>query len=190
MTLYVTDERDEAIDRLVRATAHTADPWTIEALRTHAGPDADLLFPGGLVELIEAWADLADRRMIDQADPSEPSLTARVRDVILRRLEDTEPNREQVRRALALLALPQNVPTSARMTARTVDAIWLAAGDDATGLAWYTKRAILAAVYGASLLYWVAAPRSRDEMEEFVRRRLEGAARLGRFRRRLSPGRA
>ncbi len=194
MTLYVTSERDEALERLAAGTAGTTEPWTIETLRRDAGPDADLLFPGGIIELVEAWADLADRRMIELAARDEihaiPSLSKRVRTVIMLRLDAAFPNRVQVRRALAQLALPGNAPTAARMTARTVDAIWRATGDDAVGISWYTKRASLAAIYGATLLYWVAADRSHDDMLAFIDRRLAGLGRLGRARRRLFKPRA
>ena len=188
MTIYRSEERDEAIDRLVAGTADTDESWSIETLRRDAGPDADLLFPGGVVELIEAWADLADRRMLDAAVAADiaatRSLTARVRAVVMLRLDAAEPNRHQVRRSLAQLALPANALTAARMTARTVDSIWLAAGDHATGFSWYSKRAILAAIYGATLLYWVTPGRSRDDVTAFLDRRL---ADLGRFRRRPRP---
>ncbi len=39
--------------------------------------------------------------------------------------------------------------------ARTVDAIWHAAGDRSADWSWYSKRAILAGVYGATLLFWL-----------------------------------
>ena len=38
---------------------------------------------------------------------------------------------------------------------RSVDAIWYAAGDTATDYNFYTKRGLLAAVYGTTLLYWL-----------------------------------
>jgi ubiquinone biosynthesis protein COQ9 len=192
MSIYRSEERDEAIDHLVAATAGTTEAWTIEALRRDAGPDADLLFPGGPTELIEAWADLADRRMLAAsvaADiASTRSLTARVRAIVMIRLDAAEPNRDQVRRALAQLALPANAPTAARITARTVDAIWQAAGDQATGFSWYSKRAILAAIYGATLLYWVTPGRSRDDVQAFLDRRLADLARLARRRTAPSAG--
>ena len=191
MTLYVTPERDEALDKLLAGLAGTGEGLSIEALRREAGPDADLLFPGGVLDLIEAWTDLADRRTIEAAAeaglPAVPSLTLRVKRVILLRLDAVEPNRAQIRRALALLALPVNAPLTARMTARTTDALWRAVGDEATGLAWYTKRATLAGIYAATLLYWIAEPRTPDDTEAFIARRLAGAARLGRLRRRLTP---
>ena len=41
------------------------------------------------------------------------------------------------------------------VAANTVDAIWYAAGDSATDFNFYTKRGLLAAVYGATMLYWL-----------------------------------
>ena len=92
-----------------------------------------------------------------------------------------------VRRAVAVLALPRHALLAGRCTARTVDAIWHAAGDRAADFSWYTKRAILAGVYGATLLFWL-----RDASEDdaatlaFLDRRLQGVARAGQVRRQFS----
>ena len=81
--------------------------------------------------------------------------------MIALRLEQNRPHKEAIRRALALLALPRNARLAAACTARTVDAIWHAAGDRSADFSWYTKRAILAAVYGATVLFWL-----RDASED------------------------
>ena len=71
------------------------------------------------------------------------------------------------------------------MTSRSVDAIWHAAGDRSADFSWYTKRAILAAVWTSTLLYWL-----RDTSEDdaatlaFLDRRLAGVGRIGSVRRR------
>jgi ubiquinone biosynthesis protein COQ9 len=110
-------------------------------------------------------------------------LTARVRAVIALRLAQNRPHREAVRRAMAVLALPMHARQAAGCTARTVDAIWRAAGDRSADFSWYTKRAILAAVYAATLLYWL-----RDTSEDdaatlaFLDRRLAGIGRFGKLR--------
>ena len=76
---------------------------------------------------------------------------------------------------------------AARCTARTVDAIWHAAGDEAADFSWYTKRATLGAIYGATLFYWL-----RDDSEDdaptlaFLDRRLAGLGRFGKLRGRLT----
>jgi ubiquinone biosynthesis protein COQ9 len=103
--------------------------------------------------------------------------------VIALRLARQQPNKEAVRRALAMLALPIHARAAAACTARTVDAIWHAAGDRSADFSWYTKRAILTAVYGATVLFWLRDP-SEDSAATlaFLDRRLAGIARVGKLR--------
>ena len=170
-------ERDQALDALVATMPFPG--WTIAALCEAAGPDADLLFPGGSFDLVETWVDLTDRRM-------EPSTAARlpdkVREVIAQRLSSQRPYKDTVRRGLAVLAT--DPAAAARTVARTVDTIWHVAGDRSADWSWYSKRAILAGVYAATLLYWL-----RDDSEDdaatlaFLDRRLAGVGRIGKLRR-------
>lgn len=185
-------ERDAAIAAMLPNVPF--DGWTrralaqaLAALRLPAD-EADLLFPGGAIEMVEAFCDLADRRMIEGAAALEldgQGLFARVRAVLALRLAQNRPHKEAIRRAAALLALPVFARQAARCTARTVDAIWHAAGDRSADFSWYTKRAILAVVYGATLLFWL-----RDASEDdaatlaFLDRRLAGVGRVLRLRRR------
>ena len=180
-------ERDAAIEALLPNVLF--DGWTVAALRTAAGPDADLLFPGGTLDMIEVYCDLGDRWMEDAAaaaDLSGLGLTKRVRAIIALRLEQNRPYKEAVRRALAVLALPGDAGVALRCTARTVDAIWHSAGDGSVDFSWYTKRAILAGVYGATLLYWLGDGSDDDAPTlAFLDRRLAGVGRIGGLRRRL-----
>jgi ubiquinone biosynthesis protein COQ9 len=180
-------ERDAAVDAMLPIVPEKG--WTIAALHEAAGEDADLLFPGGAVELAETWADLADRRMEAGArtlDLEGRRLPQRVRAVIALRLEQNRPHKLAVRRALAVLARPRSEAAAFRATARTVDAIWHAAGDDSADFSWYTKRAILAGVYGSTLLRWLADASEDDAPTlAFLDRRLGDVARVGRVRRRL-----
>jgi ubiquinone biosynthesis protein COQ9 len=118
---------------------------------------------------------------------AELRVPARVRAVIALRLEQNRGNKEAIRRALAWLAVPVNAPVALRITAATVDAIWHAAGDTSADFSWYTKRGILAGVYGATLLYWLRDG-SLDDTDTlaFLDRRLAGVARIGKLRKRLS----
>ncbi len=188
-------ERSPARDAAIAATLpHVPfDGWTYRALRhglagIGASPDdAALLFPRGAGDLIEAFCDWADRRMEQAAatlDPASP-LHRRVRAVVELRLQQNRPYKEAIRRALAQLALPGHTRLAATITARTVDAIWHAAGDHSADFSWYTKRAILAVVWASTLLYWL-----RDVSEDdattlaFLDRRLAGVGRIGSMRRR------
>jgi ubiquinone biosynthesis protein COQ9 len=153
-------ERDAAI---VATLPHVAfEGWTLRALRsglTESGlsrDEADLLFPLGAIDMIETFCDLADRRMAEAAtNLPEIRPSARLRAIIALRLDQNRPYKEAVRRGLAVLALPHNARASAQATARTIDAIWHAAGDRSTDFAWYTKRAVLTAIYTVTLLYWL-----------------------------------
>jgi ubiquinone biosynthesis protein COQ9 len=179
-------ERDAAIDALLPNVPF--DGWTMSALKRAAGPDADLLFPGGAPDMIEAWCDLADRRMEEEAARQGVSgrLPDRVRAVIALRLAQNRPYREAVRRALSILSLPRHAGLAARCTARTVDAIWHAAGDRSADFSWYTKRAILASVYTGTVLYWLTDTSEDDAATlAFLDRRLAGVGRIGRMRKRV-----
>jgi ubiquinone biosynthesis protein COQ9 len=183
-------ERDAAILAMLPHVAF--DGWTKRALRAglaEAGMpehEADLLFPLGSVDMIETFCDLADRRMEEAAAAlSATKLSARVRAVIALRLEQNRPDKEAVRRAVAVMALAHNVRAAAACAARTIDAIWHVAGDRSADFSWYTKRASLAVIYSATLLYWL-----RDTSEDdaatlaFLDRRLAGFGRVHRLRRR------
>jgi len=138
--------------------------WSNGALRRAAHElgvlpaDVERAFPGGARDLMEYWAAMNDEQMI--AGLAEVDLAAlKVRQRIARatqlRLANMAPHREAMRRALSFLALPQNAALGARLLYRTVDTIWYAVGDRSTDFNFYTKRALLAAVYGATLLYWL-----------------------------------
>ena len=180
-------ERDAAIEALLPNVPF--DGWTLAALRAAAGPDADLLFPGGATDMVEAYCDLGDRWMEEgaaAADLSVLSVSKRVRAIIVLRLEQNRPYKEAVRRALAVLALPGNAGTALRCTARTVDTIWHTAGDGSVDFSWYTKRAILAGVYGSTLLHWLGDGSDDDAPTlAFLDRRLAGVGRIGGMRRRF-----
>ncbi len=182
--------RDAAIDALLATLPFPG--WTATALRHAAGPDADLLFPGGAPDLVEAYIDLADRRMVAHAPALglEPMrLPARVRALIATRLAAQAAQRAAVARAMAVLATDPAL--AARCTARTVDAIWFAAGDTSADFSWYTKRVILAAVYGSTLLAWLGdRPQAGEAAQDqaslaFLDRRLDDVRRLGTVRRTL-----
>ena len=200
-------ERDAAIQAMLPHVPF--DGWSRRALARGLADlgapadEADLLFPGGAVAIVEAFCDLADRRMaegvaaLDQAgELAGKGLTARVRAVVALRLAQNRPHREAVRRAVSVLALPMHARQAAACTARTVDAIWHAAGDRSADFSWYTKRALLAAVYGATLLYWLRDGRGDGGGEAglgddaatlaFLDRRLAGIGRIGKLRGRAS----
>ena len=186
-------ERDAALEAVLARVPE--EGWTVATLRhalTDMGehPDeAGLLFPGGAADMVEAFLDLADRRMaeaVSNADLTGMRVPARVREAIRLRLAWAAPHKEAVRRAFAVLMAPQQARIASATLARTVDEIWHLAGDTSADFSWYSKRAILAGVYSSTLLYWLADP-SDDASATlgFLDRRLAGVGRIGRARKRI-----
>jgi len=79
-----------------------------------------------------------------------------------------------MRRAFAILAMPGNALTGARLAWRSVDRIWRVAGDTATDFNHYSKRAILAGVYGSTSLVFLD-----DESEDMAETRAFLDRRIG-----------
>ena len=183
-------ERSEERDAALRAAlVHVPRlGWSRAALEVglrdlgHDGREAEWLFPGGPIEAVEAWCDLADREM-EAAARAEDLLALRIperiRRVLTLRLEANEAHKEAIRRALALQSLPWNLASAMRTVGRTADSMWAAAGDTSADLSWYTRRATLSGVYGATLAFWLqddepGFPATRT----FLDRRLADLARL------------
>jgi len=79
----------------------------------------------------------------------------KIRSLVWHRLEVMGPAREGVRRGLAILAMPQNLPLAVRISWHSADVMWRIAGDVSTDFNHYTKRMTLGAVYGSTLLAWL-----------------------------------
>jgi ubiquinone biosynthesis protein COQ9 len=184
------DQRAALIEAMLPSVPF--DGWSRPALRSaarHIGmptEEALALFPNGAAQLVACFSRWADRRMLDRLESTdlEPlRISERVALAITTRLEIMAPWREAVRRALSVLALPRHSPLALRLLYGAVDDIWYAAGDRATDFSFYTKRATLAAIYAATLLYWLddSSPDFADT-RAFLDRRLAGVASISKAR--------
>jgi ubiquinone biosynthesis protein COQ9 len=186
-------EREALVEAMLPDVAF--DGWSRRALRAAArrigipAAEALALFPNGAASLVACFSRWADRRMLDQLGTlplDQPRVAERIARAIITRLEVIAPWREAVRRALSVLVLPQHTPLGLRLLYETVDAAWYGAGDSATDFSFYTKRVTLAAIYAATLLYWLedSSPDFADT-RAFLDRRLAAVAVIGRARQRL-----
>jgi len=157
------DELRTALAPLLPANA-VFDGWSDKALEMAAfelgvpASRARLCFPDGPVQMIDAWFDAIDIQMA-RAFPLERILglkiRQRIRDLVLYRIEVVNPHKEALRRALAILAQPQNAMTAAKLAWRAADRMWRIAGDRATDFNHYSKRGILSALYMSTLLVYL-----------------------------------
>ena len=177
----------ETRDQLIAAMlVHVPfDGWGDAALRAGAedagmsSQEAKAILPNDAAA-IDAFTDAADRdmaRSLDQLDPRPEKISAIIRAAILCRLENAEAHRDAVAQGLKILARPQHAQVAASTLYRTVDRIWRLTGDRSVDFSFYTKRATLAGVYSATLLYWVANPNAdRASTEAFLDQRLREVA--------------
>ncbi|OUJ02005.1 ubiquinone biosynthesis protein COQ9 [Acetobacter cibinongensis] len=181
-------ERDAVRDEALRKMAAVAGErgWRMATLRDVAGPEADLLFPGGPVEMVESWSDLCDRDMLSaMLSCEEKRLSQRVKQALLLRLPVDRAMRTGARSGFGVLAAPCAGGALRRSMLRTVNAIWQAAQDDSSGVTYVTKRLTLGSVYAATLLFWLARGQNEADMARFVEHRLAGVLRIGKLKTRL-----
>jgi ubiquinone biosynthesis protein COQ9 len=195
--------------RLALAVGENAvfDGWSRKAVDSAAqqlGIDpvqARLAMPKSPAGMIDLYIQEVDRALEAWFTPKRlqgMKIREKIRALVWRRLEIMGPAREAVRRGLAILAMPQNLPLALRVSWRTADLMWRIAGDTSTDFNHYTKRMTLGAVYASTLLAWL------DDQSEgwrdtagFLDRRIDDVMRFEKFKaewrgtseRRISPSR-
>ena len=180
--------------RLALAVGENAvfDGWTPQAVDSAAaqlGVDpvqARLAMPKTQAAMIDLYIQEVDRALEAYFTPERLSglkIREKIRGLVWRRLEIMGPAREAVRRTLAILAMPQNLPRAIKISWRTADQMWRIAGDTSTDFNHYTKRMTLGAVYGSTLLVWL------DDQSEvwgdtsaFLDRRIDDVMKFEKFK--------
>jgi ubiquinone biosynthesis protein COQ9 len=194
-TMDQADFADMTLDELAIAlgpeiaASAVFDGWNdtaLEAAAEMAGVDPDvarLAFPadsanGRAMQMIEAWIRSVDRAMEAEWPEerlAELKIRERIRTLVAFRLEAVADIDEAVRRALAIMAMPQNAPRALRLGWDSADLMWRLAGDRATDYNHYTKRAILAGLYSSTLAVFVNDDsEGKEDTYAFLDRRIEG----------------
>jgi ubiquinone biosynthesis protein COQ9 len=190
-------DREALREKLLTETmAHVPfDGWTRTAFDRgieDTGADRALAlnaFPRGIGEMIEYFHRLTDRRMVaelEKRDLASLKLRQKVALALRLRFEINAGNREAIRQGLAFLALPTNAHIGLISLYRTVDAIWYAVGDRSSDFSYYSKRALLAGVYTASVFYWLSdKSEGSEDTWAFIDRRIDDVMRIQKLRGKL-----
>ena len=190
----MTDTQDLSLDELRLelapriAAAAAFDGWSDEAVASAAGqagvdPDvAAYAFKGGAMDMIAAWIAYVDARMEDAFDADTLAampVRERIRSLVWFRLESVADGQESLRRAIAIMAMPQNTRRALKLGWSSADAMWRLAGDTSVDYNYYSKRAILAGIYAATLAVFVDdKSEGKAETLAFLGRRIEGIIRF------------
>jgi ubiquinone biosynthesis protein COQ9 len=170
------------------ASAAVFDGWSNAAVAAAAEargikPEvAALAYPGGAMDMIAAWIETVDAAM-DVAFAGGALHNQPIRERISRllrfRLDALTGREEAVKRALAVMAMPQNAARSLQMGWASADKMWRLAGDTATDYNHYTKRAILGGIYTATLAVFAHDDsEGKTESLAFLDRRIAGVMRF------------
>lgn len=164
------------------------DGWrmtTLELAADDCGYDSAQLhsaLPNGVDDALALYAQMADRDMVAAFEALEemPDKThLKIRALILCRLEQAMGHKQTVAKTMSYLAQPQQASMASKMLYDTIDLMWRTAGDEATDVSFYTKRAILAGVYSATLLAFISDDSgTMAKTEAFLDRRLQGVAQI------------
>ncbi|EME81424.1 uncharacterized protein MYCFIDRAFT_38148 [Pseudocercospora fijiensis CIRAD86] len=118
-----------------------------------------------------------------QFPPAEKIGVARkIRSLVLSRLHANHETGILPRwqEALGQMSLAEHIPASLRELGLLSDEMWFLAGDQSVDSSWYTKRATLSGVYGASEVFMTSDQSTEfKDTEEFLDRRLEEVRVLG-----------
>jgi ubiquinone biosynthesis protein COQ9 len=191
-------ESPSPLERLRRELALVAgenavfDGWTRAAVDSAARQlaidpvQARLAMPKTQAGMIDVYIQEVDRALQAHFTPqrlANAKIREKIRALVWRRLEIMGPAREAVRRALAILAMPQNLPLALRISWRSADLMWRIAGDTSTDFNHYTKRVTLGAVYGSTLLAWLDDHSENwSDTAAFLDRRVDDVMRFEKFK--------
>jgi ubiquinone biosynthesis protein COQ9 len=176
--------------RLALAIGENAvfDGWTEAAVVSAANSEevdpvqARLAVPKDQAGKIDLYIRGVDRALQAWFTPERLEglkIRQKIRAIVWERLEIMEPAREAVRRALSILAMPQNAPTGLKIGWRTADVMWRIAGDRSTDYNHYTKRVMLGGVYASTLLVWLDdQTEGWTEAGAFLDRRIEDVMKI------------
>jgi ubiquinone biosynthesis protein COQ9 len=169
------------------ARAAVFDGWSAlaaEAAAVEAGLDPAVMriaFPDPM-SMISAWVASVDAAMAAEfagGQLDDLPIRERIRRLVTFRLEAIRGLEEALQRALAIQAMPQNVAAALRLGWSSADRMWRLAGDTATDYNHYTKRAILAAIYAATLaVYADDESEGKAASHAFLARRIDGVMRF------------
>ena len=182
------------------ADAAVFDGWSEAALLEAArsgGVDPDvaaLAFKDGAMGMIGAWIatiDIAMAAALPAAILAGMKIRERIRSLVQFRIDAVAGREEALRRALAVMALPRNAAVSIKTGWHSADVMWRLAGDTATDWNHYSKRAILASLYAATLAVLVNDESAdKAETRAFLDRRIDGVMRFEKLKHQwLSPKR-
>ncbi len=162
------------------------DGWNLQRAIKNASVDRALALvacPRGASDLARWYHIMGDRAMAEVLNSNAVPVGVRAGVVFAVKTRLNLSDRAIVRRNMAMFSLPKYAGMGGQLIWQTADKIWQGLGDESEDINWYTKRATLAAVYSATVLFWLGD----DSVEcvdnwDFLDRRIENIMQFERFK--------
>ncbi|MCB9983917.1 MAG: COQ9 family protein [Rhodospirillales bacterium] len=179
--------RDQILRQVLPDVAFDGWNWSaVELAARQAGYDAGVasqVFPGKMKDVLDGFADLADREMLqalEGVDPNDLRIRERVRTALMARFEWLLPHREALRLSSQFWLAPTRKPRAVKIVWRSADRIWDWAGDTAKDYNRYTKRGLLSGILVSTMLVFLNdESETLDNTKAFLDRRIENVMQLG-----------
>jgi ubiquinone biosynthesis protein COQ9 len=162
--------------------------WSRDALSAGAvslgySPAMHGLIDEGEAGLVEYFMHRGNKYMNDQVKLlplEEMGVTDTVKCAVKFRLLYMAPYINTWPQAMAIGALPPNLPSTMNSLASISNDIWQRVGDKSTDISWFTKRGLLSGVYVATELHMLTdKSKNYEDTWDFLERRLEDISRVG-----------
>lgn len=152
------------------------DGWNNKMLK-NSGLELEFIY--GINEFTEFFHQYNQDMLLNMASP-EGKIREKIAFLVESRLFLHPDHQLALKQLMAFYILPGNQAIAAKHLWDVADKIWYMVGDNSTDYNYYTKRALLSAVYSSSLLYFIT-----DESENFqatrsfIKRRIENVMQIG-----------
>ena len=138
------------------------------------------LFPEGYISLVQLYLNEINNQMNNESKKLNLirlKVHERIKELCILRFKIMIKEKELITKTFIHLLLPINYSFSLRNLYKTVDQIWFLAGDSSTDFNFYSKRAILASIYSATILHFI----NNDNVEEtisFLNKKLKNVSKI------------
>jgi ubiquinone biosynthesis protein COQ9 len=179
--------QDLILDRALELAPDTG--WTnelVQQLKDEFGlADFTAHYPNGVIDLLYAFADRADQAMmaaLEATDIEKLKIRDRIRLGVRSRLESLTPYHATFKTSIKHLMKPAHAGDLKKISWRTADRLWWAAGDRSTDYNHYSKRILLSGVFASTTLFWLRDKSDNHERSwAYLDRRIDNVMSIGKF---------
>lgn len=181
----------EIRDAILRAALPNVefDGWNwsmMEAAAQDAGYDAAMaraVFPERIKDVLDAFADLADREMLkalEAVNPEDLRVRDRIRTALLARFGWLSAHKDALRQSVQFWLVPTRKPRGAKLVWRTADRVWVWSQADSADFSRFSKRGLLSGIIVSTTLVFLNDDQENmDNTKGFLDRRIENVMQLG-----------